>query len=126
VRPPSSRPVPPPPFFHGSRSRIPVGADLRTGIVCGQPGDDFDEREMCWATSDREQARRWSHRFGDPTSQTAYVYEVELDDPEVDTNIHRPGQPPPYHAVMAPRGKVVAVVNSEPVLPFGAVPSPTA
>jgi hypothetical protein len=36
-----------------------------------------------------------------------HVYEVELDDPEIDTNVHRPWDGGPYHSVMAQSGRVI-------------------
>ncbi len=68
---------------------------------------------MVWATSSLDAAIDWSHKRGKP-GPTGYVYEVELDAPEVDPNIHRPWDEGPYHSVMAPAGRVVRLVCSQP------------
>lgn len=112
--PAPGRPVPPPPYFHGSRAVIEIGDLLRTREVNPNEGEEHDPRLVAWASATYEKARAWALRVG-LQGDTAYVYEVEMDRPEVDPNWHRPGDPGPYVDVMAPTVRVVRVVSAEPV-----------
>lgn len=70
---------------------------------------------MAWASTDLNfVTRHWARKRGAPGS-TAYVYEVELYNPEVDSMVHRPWDEGPYASVMAPSGRVVRLVSEQPV-----------
>lgn len=104
--------VPQGPYFHGTRREIPLGAALTTGTV--DPADG-DHRPMVWAFIAAEDALKRARSTSSSYGSTLYVYEVELDAPVlVDTNVHRPGFRDPVRSVMAPSGRVVRVVVSEP------------
>jgi hypothetical protein len=102
--------VPPPPYFHGTL-RYDVGDELRTDVVNNIEGEE-DGRLMCFATTSADAALQWAYsrgiRFRTPT---LYVYEVEMFDPRVDVNMHRPGIDQEITSVMAPRGRVIGLVT---------------
>lgn len=102
--------VPPGPYFHGTRREIPIGAELATGTVDPAFGD---HRQMAWAYTDEAQALKRARSTSSSYGSTLYVYEVELDDPEVDTNVHRPGYTGPVTSVMAPSGRVIRLAISK-------------
>lgn len=104
--------VPSGPYLHGSRRRYAVGDLLPTDIISNMPGAE-DFRQMCFATTSHRDALDWAYRRGiRHGGDTLYVYEVEMEDPEVDINMHRPGSLGPVTSVMSPRGRVVRVVDS--------------
>lgn len=71
---------------------------------------------MCWATTSLEDALDWACRRGIRFGgETLYVYEVDMVDPEVDTNMHRPGSEGPISSVMSMHGIVRAVRCAIPV-----------
>lgn len=78
--PAPGRPVPPPPYFHGSRAVIEIGDLLRTREVNPNEGEEHDPRLVAWASATYEKARAWALRVG-LQGDTAYVYEVEMDAP---------------------------------------------
>jgi hypothetical protein len=102
------RPVPPPPYFHGTKADLQPGHPLEPGTVADGPDDD---RLRVWATSDLTKAREWSAKRG-PYGGAPQVYEVHLTDPEVDTNVHRPYNAgrEKVHSVMAKTGHVIGRV----------------
>ncbi len=66
---------------------------------------------MCFATVVQDEALDWAYRRGIRHGGDAlYVYEVDMEDPQVDVNAHRPGSLGPITSVMSPRGRVVRVV----------------
>jgi len=101
--------APPGPYFHGTRSRLEVGDELETGVVDPCSGDD---RQMVWADTDPNNALMWAIQRNRSRGLTCYVYEVELDQPEVDPLVSRPAGPAPVTSVMAPRGRVLRLVCS--------------
>lgn len=104
-RPWTKADVPGGPYLHGTRYDYEIGEALLTGIV-----SDEDLRLMCWATTSLENALDWACRRGMRSGgDTLYVYDVDLVDPEVDTNMHRPGSDGPISSVMSPHGIVRAV-----------------
>jgi hypothetical protein len=105
----SSVSVPAGPYFHGTRSQIAIGAKLVPGTV--DPMAD-DSRLMVWAFVDVGDALRWAATRPASEGPTLYVYEVELDDPSVDPNVHRPGSTGPITSVMAPGGRAVCLICS--------------
>lgn len=107
--------VPPPPYLHGSRRKYEVGDLLLTDIINNIPGEE-DPRQMCFATTSRAEALDWAYRRGlRHGGDTLYVYEVEVESPEVDVNMHRPGSDGPITSVMSARAQVVRIVESVPV-----------
>jgi hypothetical protein len=107
--------VPPPPYFHGTRNRLEVGDELRPGQVNPNEGSDRDDRYMVWATTDLSFATsHWAHKRGE-RGPVAYVYEVELDDPEPDTMVPEPHR---SRSVMARSGRVIRLVSQEPARGF--------
>lgn len=76
-----------------------------------------DCRTMFWATTDPEQALAWSGRYRwrlGPTFDRVFVWEVDLDDPEVDVNVHDPARRCPGEtvtSVMAASGRFVRLVQ---------------
>jgi hypothetical protein len=106
--------VPPGPYFHGSRFELQPGVALRTDEVDNNPGIE-DDRQRCWATTSWDSALQWALQRKYWMSDTLYIYEVELDDPEVDVNIHRVrinGEA--IDSVMAPSGRVIRLVHQQP------------
>lgn len=101
--------VPPGPYFHGTRRLLSPGASLHADSVDPSAGDD---REMVWATTDVDAALDWAKRRYPLSGDTLYVYEVELTDPEIDTNHHREGEAGVVNSVMAPAGVVTRLVKS--------------
>lgn len=111
--------VPDPPYLHGTSTPYAIGDDLHVTVVRegSDPDPDYDDlRLMCFATTSVDLALDWACRrsLGDPGRDTLYVFRVELDEPEVDTNIHGtrcwPGRrDEEITSVMAPRGRVVGI-----------------
>jgi hypothetical protein len=100
--------VPPGPYLHGSRRHYAVGDYLLTDVVSNMEGEE-DDRQMCFATVSEEEALAWAYRRGiRHGGDTLFVYEVEMDDPEVDTNAHGQRTWETVTSVMAPRGRVMA------------------
>jgi hypothetical protein len=115
--------VPPGPYFHGTRFAIEPGAafdltvpravdpDYEWGLV-SDPENDGDSRRMFWATTDLEAALGWAYQKGVRLGyDRLYVWEVELDGPEVDTNMHQNRWNLPVTSVMAPTGRFVRVAQ---------------
>jgi hypothetical protein len=72
-----------------------------------------------FATTSREQALDWAYRRGiRHGGDYLFVYEVEMAEPEVDINMHRPGSDEPITSVMSPCGKVIRVVEAVPKAEF--------
>lgn len=94
------RAVPPGPYFHGTRCDLEVGTELALGTV--------DDRLVVWATTDYARAAFWGNQRNIKAGPTVHVYEVELDDPEVDVNV-RLGPGEAVTSVMARAGRVVGV-----------------
>jgi hypothetical protein len=124
--PPPSRQPPPGPYLHGSRYIYDAGDALLTDIVNGSPDpDEYDDRRMCFATTDIEQALWWAYargiRWG---GRMLFVYVVEMDTPEVDVNAHPRNSPAPFTSVMSPSGRVVGIhtetsLDDYPNKPYG-------
>lgn len=107
--------VPSGPYFHGSRKEYGIGDLLLTDVVNNQLGEE-DDRLMCFASTSIEIALRWAHTRGvRHGGDSLFVYEVELIDPEVDVNAHRPGVEQPISSVMSPCGQVLRLAHSIPV-----------
>lgn len=103
--------VPSGPYYHGSRRTYAVGAMLLTDVVNNLEGEE-DDRQMCFATTSVEQALDWAYRRGIRHGGAAlYVYEVEMLEPVVDVNVHRPGISQDITSVMSPRGRVVRLAQ---------------
>lgn len=103
--------VPPGPYFHGSRRVYEPGECLLTDVVNSIEGEE-DDRQMCFATTSREQALDWAYQRGiRHGGDMLYVYEVELTEPEVDVNMHQPGSGAPITSVMSACGRVIRVVD---------------
>jgi len=117
--------VPPGPYFHGTMFVIEPGAEFDVsvptqvdptgewGFVNNQEGSE-DYRLRFWATTDPDLALHAGARYEwrlEGVSDRIYVWEVELDEPEVDVNLHsrwntEPGQ---VTSVMAPSGRFVRI-----------------
>ncbi|GAA1150736.1 hypothetical protein [Nocardioides aquiterrae] len=108
--------VPPGPYFHGTRRSLAVGTALRPDTVNPSDGDD---RRMVWATTDPKAALEWARLRYPLSGDTLFVYEVDLVDPEVDTNHHRDWETGPFVSVMAPAGTVTSLVLSDRQRPDG-------
>lgn len=102
--------VPRGPYFHGTRHRIEIGDALKVGTINPKGGDN---RCVTWATTDYERALYWARKRNTSADSTLYVYEVELDDPEVDVNVHH-GTREAITSVMAASGRVVRLVSASP------------
>ncbi|WP_110208584.1 hypothetical protein [Nocardioides daejeonensis] len=133
-RPWTSDDVPPGPYFHGTRFEIQPGEPFYLsrprsidalydfGLVNNQDGER-DDRVMFWATTDIAAALDWAYRKGrfaldNPGSFTRlYVWQVELDDPEVDVNMHNRWntEPDEITNVMARAGRFQRLVKDIPV-----------
>lgn len=115
IRPWTASDVPTGPYFHGSRLRYEPGDRLRTDVINSMDGEE-DDRQRCFATVCSEHALDWANRRGiRHGGDTLYVYEVEMVDPEVDVNMHRPGTDGPISSVMAEYGYVVRIAVQLPV-----------
>jgi len=94
--------VPPGPYFHGTMFLIEPGdrfdltvprlyvPDNDWGVVNNQDNQE-DPRTMFWGTTDREAALRWGTRYQmrlEGQLERVYVWEIHLEDPEVDVNAH--------------------------------------
>lgn len=85
---------------------------LLTDIVSNVEGDE-DDRQMCFATTSQEDALHWPyHRGIRHGGDLLYVYEVELLDPQVDVNMHRPGALEHITSVMSSQGRVIRLVQA--------------
>jgi hypothetical protein len=123
-RPWSKAEVPPGPYFHGTRFRVRPGDPFDLAVpqsvdqanewgLVSDPDQGGDGRRMFWATTDAEAAMQWAFQRGrlrlEPQGyDRLYVWEVELNDPEVDFNYHpvrREGVP--VTSVMAASGRFV-------------------
>jgi hypothetical protein len=103
--------VPAGPYLHGTRWRYRPGDLLHVDVVNNLPGEK-DDRLMCFATTSSEDALKWAYRRGlAQGGDMLYVYEVELVDPEVDVNMHRPGVAEETTSVMSPKGTVVRLAH---------------
>lgn len=103
--------VPAGPYLHGTRLRYEPGDLLRVDVVDDMPGEEND-RLMCFATTSLDGALDWAYRRGLRWGgDTLYVYEVDLVDPEVDVNMHRPGVLEELTSVMSPEGTVVRLAH---------------
>jgi len=103
--------VPPGPYYHGSRRVYEEGELLLTDVVCNIEGEE-DDRQMCYATTSIDNALDWAYRRGlRHGGDVLYVYEVDMAEPEVDVNMHRPGVDEPITSVMSPQGRVVRVAH---------------
>ncbi|NYI99950.1 hypothetical protein HNR19_000649 [Nocardioides thalensis] len=110
--------VPAGPYLHGSRKRYEQGDHLLTDVVSTMPGEE-DDRRMCFATVSLDEALDWAYRRGiRHGGDTLYVYEVEMEDPQVDVNAHPLGSEGPVTSVMSPRGRVVRVAHEVPVTEY--------
>lgn len=113
-RPWTTDDVPSRPYLHGTSEVIAIGKHLITDAPRPEDPDPSyrDDRPMCWATTDVEAAFRWAcqRNHSDPDRTTLFAYEVELTDPEVDTNVHGILHSywfdDPITSVMAPEGVV--------------------
>jgi hypothetical protein len=92
--------------------RYQPGDQLRVDVVNNMPGEE-DDRLMCFATTSLEDALKWAYRRGLRWGgDMLYVYEVDLVDPEVDVNMHRPEVlQEPTSSVMSPKGSVVRLAH---------------
>ena len=103
--------VPPGPYLHGSRREYDVDELLLTDVVCNIEGEE-DDRQMCFATISMEAALDWAYRRGiRHGGDMLYVYEVEMEDPQVDINMHAQGVDQAITSVMSPRGRVVRLAH---------------
>lgn len=110
--------VPVGPYLHGSRKKYEPGDLLLTDVINTMPGEE-DERLMCFAIVSLEHALDWAYRRGiRHGGEIIYVYEVEMDNPKVDVNMHRPGAEGPVTSVMSPKGRVVKVAVEIPVADY--------
>lgn len=106
--------VPDGPYFHGSRAELLPGEALVVSAAADLPGSERGRRR-CWATTSWEAALQYARSRNQPTSGTLYIYEVDLDGAEVDTDIYRsPCRPGEVASVMAPSGRVVRLVHRQP------------
>lgn len=112
--------VPSGPYFHGSRRAYEPGECLLTDVVNNLQGEE-DDRRMCFATTSREQALDWAYQRGiRHGGDNLYVYEVEMIEPEVDVNMHRPEASDSITSVMSRCGRVIRLVQ---VLPKSGYPN---
>lgn len=103
--------VPPRPYYHGSRRVYEEGELLLTDVVCNIEGEE-DDRQMCFATTSLDHALDWAYRRGlRHGGDVLYVYEVDMVEPEVDINMHRPGGDERKTSVMSSRGHVIRVAD---------------
>ena len=106
--------VPPPPYFHGTSYRYSIGDELPTNMVYG--ADGRDTRRRCFATTSSDAALGFAcqRTLSRADRDTLFLYRVDMDDPEVDTNWHNerwfPGAEP-VTCVMAQRGAVAELVR---------------
>jgi hypothetical protein len=76
---------------------------------------------MCFATTSIETAIRWAcqRNLRNEDRDSLLVYEVEMESPEVDTNMHGwmryPSQNEAVTSVMAPSGRVIALIRAVPI-----------
>jgi hypothetical protein len=111
------------PYLHGTRRRYEVGELLLTDIVSGAPGEE-DDRQMCFATVSLDEALDWAYRRGiRHGGDTLYVYEIEMDDPQVDVNMHGHGDytrgtGPSLTSVMSHRGRILRLAHEIPVAEY--------
>jgi hypothetical protein len=102
--------VPPKPFFQGSRRVYAPGDALLTDIM-----SDDDPQLVCFATTSQDDALDWACRRGiRHRGDILFAYQVEMEDPQVDINMHRPGSLDPITSVMSHRGIVVGVALAVP------------
>ncbi len=67
---------------------------------------------MCFATTSRDQALDWAYGRGiRHGGDRLYVYEIEMTEPEVDVNMHRPEAEGPITSVMSRCGRVIRVIQ---------------
>jgi hypothetical protein len=120
--------VPEGPYFHGILFVIEPGApfDLTVslgyapendwGVVNSQDGEE-DPRTMFWGTTDQGAALRWGARYAmrfEGRLDRVYVWEVALDNPEVDVNAHgseRGMRDEEISSVMSLSGRFVRIVG---------------
>jgi hypothetical protein len=70
---------------------------------------------LCFATTSQDDALDWAYRGGiRHGGDTLFVYEVEMENPQVDVNMHSPGSLEVITSVMSHRGLVVAVALAVP------------
>lgn len=101
---------PPGPYFHGSRREYEPGDPLLTDILSYE-----DRRLVCFATTRKDAALDWACRRGvRHGGDTLFVYEVEMVDPDVDTNMHMPGSDDELASVMSHHGVVLSVAEAIP------------
>ena len=101
--------VPPGPYYHGSRRIYAIGELLLTDVVSTMPGEE-DDRQMCFAVTRIDHALDWAYRRGiRHGGETLLVYEVEMDEPQVDINMHRRGMEEPITSIMSSVGRVVGI-----------------
>lgn len=62
---------------------------------------------MTWAATTPDDAEKWARARNRWNDKTLYVYEVELEDPELDPNYHATG----LSSVMASSGRVLRLVR---------------
>ncbi len=110
------------PYLHGSRRLYRPGEFLLTDVVSNMEGEE-DDRQMCFATTDLDDALHWAYwrgiRHG---GDMLYVYEVEMFDPEVDVNMHGSGSPELITSVMTSRARVIRLFHQVAVADYeGAV-----
>ena len=87
---------------------------MLTDVVSNLEGEE-DDRQMCFATTSQEVAVDWAYSRGvRHGGETLYVYEVEMTDPQVDVNAHRPGTDGEITSVISERGIVIRVVQAVP------------
>lgn len=109
--------MPAPPYLHGSKIDLQPDDRLVPGPV--NDGENDDRVRVC-ADIEFDWALYWAKKRtppqGTPHDGTPKVYEVHLDDPEVDTNVHRPYNAgrDHVHAVMAKSGHVIRRLYPEP------------
>lgn len=100
--------MPAPPYLHGTKADLKPGDRLTPGLV--NPADG-DNRLRVWATTSEQMAWKWA-RKRPPHDRTPKVYDVHLDDPEIDVNMHANSRGP-ITEIMARSGHVIREL-SEP------------
>jgi hypothetical protein len=95
------------------------GRMLSGGWLVSDPDSGNDSRRMFWATTTAEAALGWAaRRSGHLGLERLYVWEVELDHPEVDVNLHSTRWQVPVTSVMAPSGRFVRVISDIPLAEY--------
>jgi hypothetical protein len=99
--------VPPGPYFHGSRTELEVGQELKPGTV--NPAN-HDCRLVVWAFTNVDQALDRARARPLNEGSVQYVYEIELEGPMIDPNVPGGASAAESTSVMALRGHVLRLV----------------